>query len=277
MKILILGSKGNIGGFLAKSLNKFHEIIEAGKKDVDITNKDDVMEFISNNSPDFVIDSAGIADMDFCEKNEDISYSINALGTMNVAIACSKNNIPIIYISSAQVYGLSKNSLHCEHDICDPVNIFGKSKLAGENLIRTLCKKYFIIRTSWCFGGEKCFVKQIINKRNTPIFMVADMKVNPTYLGDLSNAILSMMNTESYGIYNCVNKGSELKSNVVKYIFSEIGFDKQVFPLPESTLKTLAPRPKDCTLDNNLVETSFNIEMPSWEHRMSEYINNIIS
>lgn len=277
MKILILGSSGNIGGFLTKSLNKYHEVIEARKKDVDITNKDDVMEFISSNSPDFVIDAAGISDVDFCERNEDISYSINALGTMNVAIACSKNNIPIIYISSAQVYGVSENSLHSEHDICDPVNIFGKSKLAGENLIRTLCKKYFIIRTSWCFGGEKCFVRKIITKKNIPIFMVADMKVNPTYLGDLANAVLSMINTESYGIYNCVNKGSELKSNVVKYIFSQIGCRKEVFPLPESTLKTLAPRPKDCILSTDLMETSFNIELPSWEDRMSEYIDNIMS
>ena len=277
MKILIFGSSGNIGGFLTKSLNKYYEVIETGIKDIDITNKNEVIDFISNNSPDFVIDSAGIADVDFCEKNEDISYSINTLGTMNIAIACSKKNIPLIYISSAQVYGSSENSSHFEHDICDPVNIFGKSKLAGENLIRTLCKKYYIIRTSWCFGGEKCFVKKIIDKKNIPIFMVADMKVNLTYLGDLAKVVLSMINSESYGIYNCTNKGSELKSNVVKYIFSQIGCSKEVFPLPASTLKALAPRPKDCLLNTDLMESSFNIELPSWKDRMIEYIDTIMS
>lgn len=277
MKILILGGNGNIGGFLSKSLRKYYDVISLSRNYLDITDKDNVIKKIASYSPDAVIDAAGIADMDFCEFNEDASYSINTLGTMNVAIACAKLDIPIIYISTAQVYGSNENFSYSEKDACNPINVFSKSKLAGENLIRTLCSKYFIIRTSWCFGGENCFVKKILKKKDVPIFMVADMTLNITYLGDLSNAILSMIKSNEYGIYNCANKGSISKLDLVKYVFSFLGYNKKIFKLPDSTLKSLAPRPKSCTLKTNLIESSFDIEMPSWDIRMNQYLKDINS
>lgn len=275
MKILILGAKGNIGGFLAKYLKPYHEIISVSKDTLDITSKSKVFSLISNKSPNVVIDSAGISNIDYCQSNEQVSYSVNTIGTMNIALACSKLDIPIIYISSAQVYGSENIYSHSEIDECNPINIFGKSKLAGENLIRTLCKKYFILRTSWCFGGERCFVKNILEKKNTPIFMIADMVVNPTYVVDLSNAILSMLDSTTYGVYNCVNKGETSKSSLVKYIFDYLGYNKKILPLPQATLETLAPRPKSCALTTDLMEDSFNLEIPSWEYSIGVYLDSI--
>ncbi|GKX66857.1 SDR family oxidoreductase [Inconstantimicrobium mannanitabidum] len=276
MKILILGGKGNIGGFLSKDLEPYHDIISVSKDDLDITSKSSVFSIISSKAPSIVIDAAGISNIDYCQANEQISYSVNTLGTMNIALACSKLDIPLVYISSAQVYGSDNTNVHSEHENCNPINIFGKSKLAGENLIRTLCKKYFILRTSWCFGGEKCFVKSILSKRNTPIFMVADMVVNPTYVQDLSRAILSIIDSTSYGVYNCVNKGETSKCDLVKYIFDLLGYDKKIISLPKSTMDSLAPRPKNCSLANNLIEKSFNLEIPSWEESMNIYLNGLI-
>lgn len=275
MKILILGGNGNIGGFLSKSLSEEHEIISISRQDIDITSKEAVFDLIDNTKPDAVIDSAGISDIDFCELNEELSYTTNTIGTMNVALSCALNDIPLMYISSAQVYGMDSTYPHAETDICEPINVFGKSKLAGENLIRTLCKKYFIIRTSWCFSGEKCFVKKILEKKDTPIFMVVDMGLNPTYLPDLSNAISSIIKTNYYGIYNCTNSGSEYKTNIVKFILSYLGCNKNVISLPDNILATLAPRPKHCILNTSLLTESFNIEMPSWQNRMEEYLSTI--
>lgn len=276
MKILVLGSRGNIGSFITRSLSENHQVIGLNMDLLDIRDKDKVILTMTRLCPDFIVQASGISDIDFCENNETESYETNALGTLNIASTCNLLNIPIVYISSGYVYGdYTENHAYNEEDICNPINMYGKSKLAGEKLIQTICKKYFILRTSWCFGGSKCYVKKILQNKNSSIFMSSTDVVNPTYLKDLTFAINKLIATDSYGIYNCVNNGSVPKNEFISLVFHTIGIKKDILPIPEDTKKIIAPRPTYCNLDICKIETTLNIKMPSWEESLNNYLTKI--
>jgi dTDP-4-dehydrorhamnose reductase len=277
MKIMVLGSNGNIGSYLSNYLKNEHEIIPLDKNDLDITDKNSVLQMIKVSSPDIVIQAAGLSNIDFCESHETESYTVNTLGTLNVAYACNNLSIPIVYISSAYVYGGEKHSPYFETDKCIPINIYGKSKLAAEKLIRTICSKYFIIRTSWCFGGDDCYIKKALSQVNAPIFLISDSIINPTYLEDLCNSVSQIITSDFYGVYNCVNEGYASKQEVIKYTFDYFNIQKNVLPLSTETITNIAPRPKYTAMNTCLLYNCFNIKMPSWQDSINHYLDTIVN
>lgn len=276
MKILILGANGHIGNYLSNYLKAEHEIIPLSKNDLDIREKDSVINMINSFSPDIVVQAAGISNIDYCEDHETESYSVNTLGTLNVAYACNSLDIPIVYISSGYVYGDSKETPYYETDKCNPINVYGKSKLAGEKLIRTICKKYFIIRTSWCFGGSKCYIKKILDNINSPIFLTSDNVINPTYIEDLAQCISQIIHSDFYGVYNCVNTGYVSKRDVVQFIFEYLRSKKDIYPIPCNLTASLAPRPNFSAMDTKLIYNCFGVTMPTWQDSLTRYLNSIV-
>lgn len=276
MKIIVLGAKGNFGSYISNYLCNYHEIIPLSKKDLDIREKDYVLNMFQKFSPDAVVHAAGLSNIDFCETHEADSYTINTLGTLNVAYACNKLDIPIIYISSSLVYSGEKNSPYFETDKCEPINVYGKSKLAGEKLIRTICKKYFIIRTSWCYGGQNCYVKKILENINSKLFISSLDVVNPTSMEDICSCILKILSSDFYGVYNCCSNDYASKESVVRFIFDYINLKKDVLPLSEEESKNYAPRPKNTSMNTSLIRNCFKIDMPSWKDSLTKYLNEII-
>ncbi|QAA34047.1 SDR family oxidoreductase [Clostridium manihotivorum] len=275
MKIMVLGSSGNIGNYLSNYLKKQHQVIALDKDNLDITDKDLVLQQVQSYSPDVVIQAAGLSDIDFCENHETESYTVNTLGTLNVAYACNSLSIPIVYISSAYVYGGEKHSPYFETDKCTPINIYGKSKLAAEKLIRTICSKYFIIRTSWCFGGNDCYIKKALSQSNTPIFLISNAVINPTYIEDLCSSVSQIIASDFYGVYNCVNEGAVSKVDVIKYVFEYFNLQKNVLPLATEAITNIAPRPSYTAMNTCLLYNCFNIKMPSWQDSVKNYLGTI--
>jgi dTDP-4-dehydrorhamnose reductase len=277
MKVLITGANGNIGNYLSKYLSSSHEVLPYEKNRLDITNKAQCIEIISSMKPDVVIHCAALSNIDLCERDETSAYTINTIGSLNVAYCCSTLNIPIVYLSCSNVYDGNKTSAYYETDLCSPVNVYGKTKLAGEKLIGTICSKYFIIRTSWIFGGNNCFVRNIMENKDIPIFMSSMDIASPTYIEDLSSTIEAMLHSDMYGIYNCVNSGAVKKSLWVKTILNYLNVQKSVIEIPENFISNRAARPKCTILNTSLLKNCFNIELPPWESALSEYLNKITS
>jgi dTDP-4-dehydrorhamnose reductase len=169
MNILITGAKGNVGAYLCSELSKSHTIYGLDKTELNITDKIATEKILNDLKPDAVIHCASITNKYICEYNEDLAYSVNTVGTLNIANCCNLLNIPILYLSSTDVYGDIKSSPYTENDQCIPINAYSKSKLGAEELIQTICKKYFILRTSNIFGGNDCFVRKLIKGKHTAI------------------------------------------------------------------------------------------------------------
>lgn len=272
MKILITGSEGNLGSYLFKSLCNNHTVFALNKNDLDITNKIKCTEKIYELNPDIVLHTAALSNIDLCERDETSAYGINTIGSLNVAYPCSLLDIPIIYFSCSSVYDGSKTSPYYETDLCSPVNVYGKTKLAGEKLIRTICTKYFIIRTSWIYGTKDCFVKNIVNNKDVPLFMCSSEISSPTYIEDLIMVIRKILYSDMYGIYNCTNYGAIKKSLWVKTILDYINIKKDVIELPDNFIANKAQRPKCTMLNMSLLKNCFEIEMPNWEISLKNYL-----
>lgn len=275
MNILITGQSGNIGKYLCNYLSFKNNVLGLDKSDVDICDKSGLIEVITSLKPDILIHTAALTNIDYCEKNEQEAYNVNTVGTLNAASACSLLNIPIVYLSTNYVYGASKKTPYFETDKCSPINIYGKTKLAGERMIRTLCRKYFILRTSWVFGGEKCYVKKIIANSNIPIFMSSGEILNVTYIEDLALCISKLINTNHYGVYNCVNSTPVRKSDLVRKVFNIINISKDVLEMPKDYLSDVAPRPNYSSLNTYLIKNCINIDLPDYSQRLVHYIKNL--
>ncbi|MCJ7690033.1 MAG: NAD(P)-dependent oxidoreductase [Clostridiaceae bacterium] len=277
MNILITGAKGNIGTYLCSVLSKSHVIYGLDKTELDITDKIATEKIINELNPDAVIHTAAITNKHFCEYHESLAYSVNTLGTLNIAKCCASLSIPLIYLSSTDVYGDTKALPYSETDECKPLNAYSKSKLGGEELIQTLCKKYFIIRSSNIFGGNDCFVRNLIEGKHTTIYLFSNPTLSVTYIKDLTQILERLLTTDKYGIYNYSNKGCLSKSMLINSI---IEFGKLNVPLIVSSdklLSNLINQSKYTCGDSSLIKRTLGIEIPSWTDRLKDYIDNCLN
>lgn len=276
MKILITGAESSLAKYIKNRFEntKDIEIDSFSRDELDISDKNSTYKIITKSNPDLLIHLDSMSNIDICQGDESLAYTINTIGSLNAAYPCSILDIPIIYLSTSYVYNGDKDSPYFETDKCYPVNIYGKTKLAGEKLIRTLCKKYFIIRAGWIFGEENCFVQKVLNNSNVSMFVCSTEMGNPTYVEDLCRVIEKMLHSDLYGIYNCGNPSNTTKSAWVKKIFNYAGIERSILEIPENFLRNTATRPKNSSLNISLLKNCFDLELPSWENRLSEYIED---
>lgn len=274
MKILITGAKGNVGAYLCSVLSKSHTIYGLDKTKLNIIDKIATEKTLIELKPDAVIHTAAITNKYICEYNDSLAYSVNTVGTLNIANCCNYLNIPILYLSSTDVYGDIKSSPYSESDECTPINAYSKSKLGAEQLIQTICTKFFILRTSNIFGGNDCFVRKLIKGKHTAIYLFSNPTLSVTYIEDLTKVLQLLLATDKYGIYNYANEGCISKSQLLN---SVIEFGNLNIPLivnSDKLLSNLIKEPKYTCVDSSHIKYSLNIEIPSWNDRLKAYIQN---
>ena len=196
MKVLITGSNGMLGHDLIDVLDGKHELIKTTSKSLDITDEDKVKDYIVNENPDIVINSAAYTDVDGCETNEEIAYKVNGEGVKNLALACKVVDCPLLHISTDYVFNGENNKPWMEDDEVGPISIYGKSKLQGEEAIESILDKFFIIRTSWLYGiNGGNFPKTMLElaKTHDTLTVVTDEIGTPTYTLDLAQAISELI------------------------------------------------------------------------------------
>jgi len=278
MKILITGSSGMLGHDLIEILKDNHELILTSSKTLDITDNNRVIEFICENKPDIVINSAAYTNVDGCEENQETAYSINGDGVRNLAIGCSKIDCPLVHISTDYVFNGKNTKPWVEDDEIGPISVYGKSKLKGEEAILEILDKFFIIRTAWLYGiNGSNFPKTMLElaKNHSEITVVYDEVGTPTYTPDLAKAISQLIETDYYGIYHITNSGSCSWCEFARYIFEIAGKDVKVIPVTASEFARPAPRPHYSVLENKKwIDNGFE-PLRSYKDAIKEYIGLI--
>ncbi len=281
MKILITGSKGMLGKDLVKVFNPQNEVIASDRMDFDIIDINETLKYINSIQPQLLIHSAAYADVDGCERFPDKAYKTNAIGTRNIAVACNELNIPIVYISTDYVFDGTKDGTYKEDDFTNPINIYGKSKLAGENYIKTLSNKYFIVRTQWLYGesGDN-FVKEMLElaaKKET-ITVVNDQFGSPTYTVDLANAIKELVSQPVYGTYHITNAGIVSWYQFAKDIFKTAGIkDIDVKPIAGIKTNKVAIRPKYSPLNNFRYRLNGYERLRDYTEALKTYMKDMVN
>ena len=196
-KILVTGAKGQLGKKIHRLLATDYKLILTDSDDMDITDKLKVHKVIKLESPDVIIHGAAYTQVDKAEENEELCRKVNALGTKNIAEVAKEFDIPVIYISTDYVFDGKKGSPYTEDDEANPSSVYGLTKYEGEEYIRKICDKYYIIRSAWIFGELPVghpgtnFVETMIRlaKEKDELNIVNDQIGSPTYTGDLVETI----------------------------------------------------------------------------------------
>jgi len=277
LKILIFGADGMLGSDLVKSLKKDYEVVESLEKDLNITDKSRLEEYMLSQKPDWTINAAAYTDVDGCESNRGKAFLVNATGPGNIAIACKKAGSKLIHFSTDYVFDGTKKEPYTEEDEPNPVSVYGISKLQGEKNIQAVMKEYFIVRTEWLYGKNgKNFVHTIIKllKEKEEIKVVDDQVGSPTYSLDLAKAISKFLGSESgFGIFNICNSGYCSWYTFAKRIRELQGESSiNIVPVKTKDVHRPAGRPSNSRLSDLKFTNLTGFSMRSWEKALFEYL-----
>lgn len=271
MRICLLGGTGQLGHELHKVLEP-EELLAFGRRDFDITNKDKAYEALNAVKPDVIIHAAAVTDVDLCEDRAELAYRVNGKGTGNIAEIADKIRSKLVYISTDYVFDGEKGSAYNEGDKENPINIYGKSKLMGEDSVKGHLDKFFIVRTAWLYGHKgKNFIKSILSltNNNSLLTVVNDQRGCPTYGLDLSRAIYELIKTDGYGTYHLVNEGQATWYDFAEEICRIKGIEAKLLPISSEELQRKARRPKNSTLNNNS-----DLRLRGWQTALEDFLKN---
>jgi len=288
LKALVTGANGMLADALWPLLDKNGYVVhpcDLAANDtifrVDIRNFSEVMDFARARRPDIIFHLAAETDVDKCQLNREHAFETNTKGTENMAVICKELDLPLVYVSTGAVFDGEKMTGYTEEDAANPTNIYGESKLRGEEAVCSMLTKYYIVRASWMVGGQnkdKKFVWKIAQllrtKKEIPV--VTDKYGSPTFTRDFAKGLLDIVSNGKYGLYHCVSKGICSRFDIAKKIAEYLGkrdvilkpVTSEAFPLP-------APRGKSEGLLNSRLRTMDLDKSRPWQDALKEYIEEI--
>lgn len=276
MKVLVTGANGQLGYDVVEELRKQNiEYYGATRKDFDLIDFKATENFITGYMPDVVIHCAAYTAVDKAEDERGLCYLVNASATENIAEVCKKINAKMLYISTDYVFDGTKDGFYEVDDKPNPINVYGKTKLLGEEAVQKILDKYFIVRISWVFGKHgNNFVKTMLRlgKECKEINVVADQYGSPTYTADLASLLVDMIQSDKYGIYHATNEGVCTWAEFAEEIFKIAGMDVKVNHITTAEYSTRAKRPLNSGLDKNkLLANNFKL-FAHWENALKVYL-----
>lgn len=295
MIVLVFGSAGQLGSELCSQLGRRYKVIPATRVEADITSVSQVKDLVEQVRPDILINSAAYTDVDGCESDQDQAFRVNALGARNAAIAAREAGAKLVHISTDYVFDGSKECPYREYDMASPINVYGASKLLGEQLVKEQLHRYFVVRTAWLYAGAgKSFVKTILQlaEEREELRVVCDQTGSPTYARDVARQVSTLMGTDLYGTYHCTSQRSCTWYEFARAILQCIGYREHPGPagavrlVSESrdgraiTLKPVsseefprpASRPRYSVLENYMLGLQDLDVMPEWRQSLGEFL-----
>lgn len=271
MRILITGSTGQLGRELRKVLCE-NDLLTPTHNEIDIRDVQIIPKIIEL-KPEIIIHTAAYTDVDGCEENQDLAWEVNSIGTRNVATAAEELKAKLFYISTDYIFDGRKSEPYIETDKPNPLNVYGKTKLSGENLVKDICSRFSIIRTSWLYSNSgKNFVNAILHlaKVKEEIKVVNDQIGSPTYAKDLAYVIKRLISSENYGIYHASGEGECSWYDFAQQIVKFSSFGTEIIPIKTCEISRAARRPYYSVLSNARLR-KVSIFMPLWEDALKEF------
>jgi dTDP-4-dehydrorhamnose reductase len=292
LRVLVTGAAGVVGTDLSQVLTTAgYQVLRTdisrseGVAYLDVRDASEVIAVVSRERPGLIIHLAAETDVDRCEIDVDHAYRTNALGTWNVVLACQREDIPMVYVSTAGVFDGTKTEPYTEFDDPNPVNVYGRSKLQGEKFVRQLLSRFFIVRASWMIGGgpvkDKKFVGKIIKQLDAgakELNAVTDKIGSLTYAPDFSKGLVELVETRFYGTYHLANRGTCTRYDVARHVLDHLcrkdvalnAVTSEAFVLP-------APRARSEILRNYVLELRGLNSVRDWREALDDYLDKHFS
>lgn len=282
-KVLVTGANGQLGRCIKDAAINYPllEIHFVSRNELDIDQLESTQHFFTQNSFDYCINAAAYTNVEKAESDSDQAFKTNAEAVKNLAAVCLNSKTTLLQVSTDYVFDGKKGSPYTEEDHTNPINVYGASKLKGEEYIQKSGVHHFIVRTSWLYSqyGHN-FLNTILKygKEEKSLTITTEQEGTPTNANDLADALLHIIASENtnYGIYNFSNSGTATWFDFAKAIFKENPqFD--ITNLGKTDYyRTFAARPKFSVLDTNKYKNTFNKEAIDWNESLSFLLNQLI-
>lgn len=276
MKVLVTGVKGQLGFDVMKRLAALNiEARGVDYTDCDLTDGPSVMALVRGEAPDAIIHCAAYTAVDRAETEPEQCAAVNGMGTLNLVRAALAVDAKLLYVSTDYVFSGEGDT---PVDICAPYqprNVYGLTKAQGEEAVRSLMNRSFIVRTSWVFGAHgDNFVKTMLRlgADHSEVSVVGDQIGSPTYTVDLARLLCDMVQTNRYGIYHATNEGYCSWASFAAEIMRQAGLRCTVRAIPTSEYPTLARRPANSRLSKVSLDQAGFARLPQWEDALSRYL-----
>lgn len=283
--ILVTGANGQLGSEIASLKSQFlnYKLFLTDKEELDITNFDNLKSFVQNNEIKVIINCAAYTNVDKAEEDEESALAINMIAVKNIAQISKTLHLKVIHISTDYVFDGDSKIPYVESDVTNPQNVYGKTKLNGEEaLVAINPKNTIIIRTSWLYSSfGNNFVKTILklSKEKETISVISDQIGSPTNARDLANVILKtipLIQNQNVEIYHYSNEGScswfQFSEEIVKISKSKC----KIIPILSKDYKTKTKRPKYSLLNKTKIQQAFKVVIPNWEKSLVTCVNQIV-
>jgi len=277
MKILVTGAYGQLGNELKVLSEQFSEyqFLFTDADTLDIADENQIRNFFEKEKPEFVINCAAYTAVDKAETEIEAAHKINATAPGLLAKVTKQFKTGFIHISTDYVFNGQSHIPYSEVDPVQPESVYGKTKLAGEHLIKSGNSRVVIIRTSWLYSSfGNNFVKTMLRlgKDRDLLKVVFDQVGTPTYAADLAKAVLTIATIYEKepkdfkpGVYHFSNEGVASWYDFAKSIFEISGLDCKVLPVLSNEFPTPAKRPYYSVLNKSKIKSTFNLEIPYWK------------
>ncbi len=286
IRLVVTGRNGQVAASLQQMGRAGRiEVIALGRPELDLERPQTVADAVAAARPDVIVNAAAYTAVDRAESEEDKAFAVNRDGAAAVAMAAARLGVPLIQLSTGYVYSGEKTTPYVESDEAEPVNVYGRSKLAGEVAVRAVCPHALILRTSWVyspFGSN--FVKTMLRlgRERAELRVVDDQTGNPTSALDLASAILRLAaEPMEPGIFNLCGSGSVSWHGFARHIF-EAGA-KLGGPAPRLTAITTAEfptparRPSNSCLSTVAFEGRFGFRLRPWQEEVNETLTQLLA
>ncbi len=281
MKILITGAAGRLGGQLVSLLQTKHQVEDADiigevSHTLDVADYHACRELFANLRPDIVLHPAAWTDVNACALDPEKALRVNGIGTGNLAAITAQRGIPILYVSTNEVFDGELDRAYTEYDPANPINAYGYSKWYGERAVMQVNPRHYIVRSAWLFAhGGRNFIHAILGaaREGKRLRVVTNEVANPTYTNDLARAIARLLETERYGIYHFVNEGAVSRWGFARYLLDQAGFaDTPIERI--SRQEWLRPSlPPEYTALANVAGANIGIRLRTWQEAVRAYLD----
>ena len=279
MKVLVTGVKGQLGYDVVKDLEKRgHQPIGVDRFEMDLMDNEAIRTFIMDLKPEAIIHCAAYTAVDKAEEEVETCYQINAEAVKVISECAKELDVKLIYISTDYVFDGTKEGEYVETDLPNPINVYGASKLKGEQYVQTLLEKYYIVRISWVFGvNGNNFIKTMrrLGSERDELNIINDQVGSPTYTADLAPLLVDMMETDKYGIYHATNEETCSWYEFANEIFKQSRIEVKTNPITTDQYPTAAKRPMNSRMSKaKLKANGFNL-LPTWQEALAHYLKLI--
>ncbi|MHB9034298.1 MAG: dTDP-4-dehydrorhamnose reductase [Anaerolineae bacterium] len=272
MRIAVTGSQGQLGRALQEQ-NPEHELLLIDLPENDITDLLATRVLLQEFKPDTIIHAAAMTDVEGCEKNPDLAYRVNAIGTRSIASSALELGIPVVYISTDYVFDGTLTRPYWEYDLPNPQSIYAQTKWMGEQIIRQHIARHYIVRIAWLYGaGPRNFVRTVLRlaRERGEMTMVTDEQGSPTYANDVADALYGLVKTRAYGTHHLPNLGICSRYDWACKILELAGISG-VQVHPGTNYQRTARVPKTVELRNSM-SAAVGITMRSWQEALGDYL-----